>query len=466
MNNNDSNNEGLNTLSLGSIDSTDNNLNIPISDIPPISPEELIESLSDQLTQEEDLVEIESSNNIDIPSVVPEVKVEPINNEGLGVIDIDTTPVFNEIGTMPPLNNGESSVLPVQPVAPQVDISNYDIPQTINDFNTSPMFTDIGTVPPIPDIPINNINGNNPSPKKKGFNKVLFVLIIVLAIAAVGVGVYIFLHISNVKNTPVRTKNLELEVGSEISTNINDYATFKGIDSSTCSLDTSNVDVNVYNEEYTYKITCNNVVYTGKIKMIDTVKPEVVTNDVTIQVNGEITADLFIKSCNDFSKCTYSFKDENKVKDYLSTPESYHVDIIVTDEAGNETEVTGTLIVTETIASVFLICSKVYDDYTEVTKLGLVENEFNKLAIRNYNFIFDTQTAYNSYKAQNINESQITYNNITGSPTFDDINKTLSLSKYMSYKDLNTEMGSTLPTSIGELKTFYENKNYNCKIGL
>ena len=471
MNNNDTNN-GLNTFSLGNIDNSNNNLNVPISDIPPIVPEEAVETLDTQLNMEEDKGVAETAkenannvNTIPVESDVPEVPIEPLNNENLDII-MDTTPVFNEIGTVPPINNTNS--IPVQPVAPTIDAYssiNYDIPQSINDFNTSPMFNDIGTVPPIPNSPIGNVTDTNPNPKKKGMNKTLFVLIIVLALTAVGVGVYIFLHMSKFANSPVNTKSLQLEIGSEVSSNISDYATFNGVDSANCSLDTSSIDTSIYNAEYTYTITCNGTNYTGKVKIVDTVKPVVVTKVVNVQVNNDVTVESFIESCADNTKCSYAFKYEDKIKSYLATPESYHVDIIVTDEAGNETEVTGTMVVSNTIANVYLVCSKNYSSYSEVTKLGLIESVFNKSAVRTYTFKFNNSDSYNTFKTANANKSQVTYNNITGSPEFNDLAYTLILTRIMNYDELNIEAGSTVPTSISELKTFYQNKGYKCNIG-
>ena len=78
-------------------------------------------------------------------------------------------------------------------------------------------------------------------------NKLIFVIIIVLLIAAVGVGVYIFLNMSNKPaSVSVTPKEVKIEVGSEVSTNILDYATFNGVNSANCSLDTSNITDTTY----------------------------------------------------------------------------------------------------------------------------------------------------------------------------------------------------------------------------
>ena len=190
MNNSENKNNELNTISLGSATSSDTlNLNVPLSEIPPVAPIETIDSLDNNLN-----IGFDNNMNNEIP---------PLNTENL-----------TNVNNIPP-------VAPVTPI-------NYDVPETINNFSTTPVFNDIGTVPPIPDSPIGPIgvpnNDNLKPPKKdKGIPKVLFVLIIVLSITAVGVGVYIFLHVAN-KNA-VMPRMIRLEAGSEISTNINDYAT-------------------------------------------------------------------------------------------------------------------------------------------------------------------------------------------------------------------------------------------------
>lgn len=432
-NNNENNNEGLNAVSLGSVDSSNQNLNVPINDIPPVTPipEEPMEVLDD------------------VPSVTPEV----LNNDVIVDNPAQAQPDINTIPEVPPL----------EPVAPV----NYDIPEVIDN---APVFNDIGTVPPISDIPIVN-NIAEPAepikPKKKGMNKTLFVVLIILALCLVGGGVYVLLNKTN--KPPVQTKIVKIEAGSSVSTDINDYAIFNNIDSSVCNFDTSEItDTKTIGAKYKFRITCGDKSYWGSATIVDTTKPDVTLKEVNASVNGEITAEDFIAECKDFSKCNYAFKDEAKLKEYLSTPSSYHVPIIVKDESGNEIEVTGTLIVNENSVSIMsLKCSKINDSYEELIKLGLNEedNTFNKLTKKEYTFKFDSKDEYEKLRDENKDKSEITYSEVTGAPSFDDEDLTLTLTKKISYSDLVTEVGSEIPTSYGELKQFFDSKEYTCSLG-
>jgi len=433
MNGNESNNqnnqEGLNVVSLGSVEGNGENLNIPINDISPVEP---VESLEPMETLENP---VSNESNVEEP-----------------VLDIHAVPTMD-------------TVEPVEPVAP-VEPLNYDIPDVIN---TTPVFNDIGTIPPISNVPevVMPVVNENKAPKKKGMNKTLFVLIIILALALVGGGVYLLLNKANGSNAPaVILKSLKIEIGSSVSTDKNDYATFRGIDSSTCSLDTSEIkDTNVLNAEYKFKIICNDKTYTGKAVIVDTVVPEITLKEVTVGVNGTVNPGDFISQCDDKTECSYEFKDATKVQEYLKEVASYHVPILVKDEAGNEKEVTGTLNVVEEVSTVALICMKTSNGVLETNKFGLVGSEFNQSTTRSYTYSFASEEDYNQFKSENMNKTEITYQNVTGSPEFDDVKHTLILTKKVTYEELKQEAGASLPLPYGELKSFYENKGYQCKVG-
>lgn len=438
--NNENNNEELNALSLGNMENEGQNLNVPISDIPPVAPisEEPMETLEDTPT----------SNPAPEVPVTPEVGNMEVVQESSVVPDINTIP------EVPPLE-------PVPPI-------NYDIPEVIDN---TPVFNDIGTVPPINDIPVvNNVAepATPEAPKKKGINKTLFVVVIILALCAVGGGVYVFLNRTNNSKPPVALKNVKIEANSTLSTDIEDYANFIKVDSSTCNLDTSDItDTTVVGAKYDFRITCEDKVYSGKATIVDTTAPEVTLREVNVAIDEEINAEDFIADCKDASKCSYAFKDEAKVKEYLSTSSSYHIQIVVKDEIGNEKEVTGILNVSENSSNMALVCSKSADTYEEVSKFGLVEEDstFNKITKKVYTFKFSSKDDYEKFKNENKDKKEVTYLNISGAPEFNDTDLVLTLTKKVAYSDLVSEVGSEVPASYGELKQFFENKDYSCSIG-
>lgn len=447
-NNENNNNEGLNAVSLGSVDNGSQNVNVPINDIPPVTPmpEEPVETLEQTMVDVpvQPVVDNNVQNNVvpDINNVPPVAPVQPE-----GQVDINAIP----------------EVPPLEPVAP----INYDIPEVIDN---APVFNDIGTVPPITNGPVIANAVAEPAvpapPKKKGMNKTLFVIIIILALCAVGGGVYVFLNKANNSKPAVQTKLLKIERGSSLSTDIDDYATFRNVDSSTCNFDTTEItDTKTLGAEYKFRIICGSATYIGKATIVDTIAPEVTLKEVNVGVNGEVIAEDFIAECKDASECTYEFKDENKVKEYLKETSSYHVPIIVKDEAGNEKEVTGTLNVSEEVTTVSLVCTKKMDTYLETTKLGLVDSKFSKSTLRTYTFTFDNKEDYEKVRDENKDKSEVTYQNVTGTPNFDDEKMVLVISKKVAYNDLVSEVGKEVPSAFGELKTFFEDKDYTCGIG-
>lgn len=511
---NNENNNDFNAISLGNVDNS-NNLNPePVAPIPletqenssvvnptekelatpvepaaPVAPVEPVNPIVE--TNEAVPTPINTDNVIPDNNNIINPEVTPIEN---GSIDtpaqqtINTNELFtsipnNNIGTVPPLNNKDIEVptVPVTPVAPvetmpseevptnsvepvaPVEPLPYDIPSTINNYDSVPTFNEIGMVPPIPDTPAAVKNQGMPS-KKKGMNKLVFVLIVLLAMAAVGVGVYMFLHVSSSKAAPVKVKNVEIEMGSTVSSLITDYATFYGIDYKTCSLDTTDIkDTNKANALYPFAVTCGDTVYKGTAKIVDKTKPEVTLKKVNAQLNAEIKPEDFIESCKDNSTCSYTFKDELKLKDNLAQAGTYEVPIIVKDESGNEIEVVGSLLVNANAADLYLVCTKGNDTFIEANKLGLVNNEFNKVNTRSYTFKL-TDEEYQTLKTESADKTEITYKNITGSVEFNDEDKTVVISKFLTYEELNKEAGTELPLQIGSLKEFYVNKGYDCNL--
>ena len=464
MPNNNGNNNGLNPVSLGSV----NNGNV--GDIPPVPP---VESLNG--TDVTPVQPVQAPVN-PVPPVEPVSSVPPVNN----TIPVTPTvgsvppvqPVESEVNNIPPVNSVPpvepvnpippvepvSTIPPVEPITP-VGSVGYDIPQAMDQFNTTPVFNEIGTVPPIPDNPIPTPVVNNPEPKpKKKMNKTLFVLIIVLLIAAVGVGVYIFLNVSNKTTTPnVVLKNVEIELGSEVSSNIEDYATFNGIASSSCTLDTSAISTDTLNQEYDFTIVCNGVTYTGKAKIVDTTAPIVEVKEVTVQVGTTVSPEDFIASCSDASECSYQFKNEATVNGYLTQAGTDNaVEIVVTDEAGNTANVTALLNVTvDEVPTVYLRCT--LDNVSLV--FGIIDGNFSGNVTRSTTFTLE-ESEYNNLKDTYLGSANITYEDITGTPSFDDSTLTLTVSEVLTKAELDSEEATTLPTQYGELRAYFAGKGY------
>ena len=450
MPNNNGNNNGLNPVSLGSV----NNGNV--NNIPPVPP---VESLNVVPPVQSEQVPVSPVSSVEpvTPVAQPVSSVPPVQPDVNTVSPVSPVPPVEPVNPVPPVEP-VSPIPPVDSVTPVGPVS-YDIPQAMDQFNTTPVFNEIGTVPPIPDnpIPMPVVNTPEPKPKKK-MNKTLFVLIIVLLIAAVGVGVYIFLNVSNKTTTPnVVLKNVEIELGSEVSSNIEDYATFNGIASSSCTLDTSAISTDTLNQEYDFTIVCNGVTYTGKAKIVDTTAPIVEVKEVTVQVGTTVSPEDFIASCSDASECSYQFKNEATVNGYLTQAGTDNaVEIVVTDEAGNTANVTALLNVTvDEVPTVYLRCT--LDNVSLV--FGIIDGNFSGNVTRSTTFTLE-ESEYNNLKDTYLGSANITYEDITGTPSFDDSTLTLTVSEVLTKAELDSEEATTLPTQYGELRAYFAGKGY------
>lgn len=385
------------------------------------------------------------------PSVPPVVPVEsvPMSPE----MPIESLDMNEPVGTP------AVPIAPVEPVSP-----TYDVPKPINQFET-PVFNNIGTVPPPVNGPIESEqprNDNNQPKKKKSINKTTFIIVIILALVIVACVVYVLLNQGTTKKASITLKEVSIEMGSEISSDINDYAQFNNMNASACTLNTSNIkDTNTYNAEYTFVITCNGTNYTGKAKIVDTISPVVKVKDVTTGINKEVKPEDFIDTCEDATNCTYAFKDTEKVKENIKEKNDYKVDIIVKDGAGNTTEVTVNLKVSDVPADYYLAVSKEVDGHTEKIKFGIVDNVFTNTALRLIIFDFsDNETEYNNLKETSKESDQITYKDFTGKPEFDDEAKTMTFTSTSTFEELNKEFNTTLPETTSEMKNFFKSKGY------
>ena len=167
--------------------------------------------------------------------------------------------------------------------------------------------------------------------------------LILLFIIGVCVGVFLFYK----KENTISTKNIKVEVGTELSKDINDYLKSGKKNSSKYKLYLDNVDVNSVGK-YTYKIKYNKNVKTGYINVVDTTAPEIILDDdVIVGTDEEFNPNIFVLKCNDYSlPCTVNLKNKSDLEK-IKMPGSYNIDILISDSEGNTREETVTLTVSE-----------------------------------------------------------------------------------------------------------------------
>lgn len=136
----------------------------------------------------------------------------------------------------------------------------------------------------------------------------------------------------------IKTKEVILELGAPVPTDINLY--LKGKNLTDYTLDVSNIHVNEEGNtdqvgEYSYKITNGSNIKRGKVIVQDTTPPEVQVQDLTVGLNEEFMVDDFIIKCDDLSEtCHVSYA--NKKDAELNEKEgTYEFNIIIQDKYEN-----------------------------------------------------------------------------------------------------------------------------------
>ena len=156
-------------------------------------------------------------------------------------------------------------------------------------------------------------------------------LIILFLIGLLG-GAFIYYK----KENTVRLKNVKVEVGSELSTNINDYLKKGNKYSSKYKLYLNGVDTSKIGK-YTYKVKYNKHTKKGYITVVDTKDPIVtVDEEVVIGNNSEFDPNIFILKCEDSSlPCTAKLKNKSDYEK-IKNIGVYDLTIVISDNAGNK----------------------------------------------------------------------------------------------------------------------------------
>lgn len=172
--------------------------------------------------------------------------------------------------------------------------------------------------------------------------------LIYLFILGILVGIFLYYKRENT----IKLKNINIEVGSTLSSNIEDYLLSGKKNKEKYKLDLSGVDTKKVGD-YSYKVMYNKHTKTGKIKVQDTKKPIVELDSITIGVDEEFNTNLLLLSCEDYSlPCVVEFKNEKDSK-LLKNAGVYNINFIIKDALGNkvEKETTITVSASESLSS-------------------------------------------------------------------------------------------------------------------
>lgn len=357
----------------------------------------------------------------------------------------------------------QSNVINTQPTSPEPAYTN---PQTIN---STPGFesTAIGTTPPISLEP-------EQQPKNKKGNKTIFVVIVIVLLFGVGFGTYYVLNytdlLSNKAKIEIETKNIEVNVGDTLSTNITNYANISGTDVRNCLLDTKDVDVKKEGT-YTYKITCGDIYKNGKVTVIDNRELEIKTEKV-YKVKGEaLDVKEFIVNPN--STYNYEIVNKEEINNYLnSNVGNYQVKIKVTSGTKVK-EVEETLVILEHKIVGYLTCTSKEQNVSNSSAKKTIKEKFaiagdgkfsfGKVANEIYEFKFTDETEYSNYLAKYKADNTIVIDNVTGKVEFDNSNLIITITNELSDTELNSRYGENTIVNYSSIKKYFiDTLGYEC----
>lgn len=402
------------------------------------------------------------------PGVTP-VQPQPINNPVMS----QTNPASGEVNpggyvagnVVPEAPVGQSAPQNPQPVIPGFNPNPQPMPAFDNPNS-------IGTIPPVNPEPVNN------KKKKKGMNKVLFVILIIVLLGAVGAGVYWYLNIPKTPDVNIDNKDLVLELNEDVPTSIEDYATISGTNVSNCTLNTESVDTTKVGQ-YEYTIKCGELEKKGKVFVGDTKAPVVSVITVTKKQNEELKPEEFIGLCVDSSECKYEFEDATAAATLTSTVgNDVKVSIIVKDETDNETKVEGILNVIESGIRAYYECTSKEQNLEDLNatmtlthSLGILDTNaadgklaFGGFGTQKFVYKFTDAEQFDKLQKEFKENGTVKINNVEGIASIDKEKLTITMISDLDLANLKTQYGEESFVSYGTLKPLYENTlGYTCK---
>ena len=303
----------------------------------------------------------------------------------------------------------------------------------------------------------------------KLFISVIIIVIIVLLIIGIGFGIYYFLTKAKASgaSADIATRELAIELGETLSDNVDDYAAITGYDKTSCTVDTSNIEVDKVGA-YKYYIHCGEKEVEGTAIVDDTKEPTIIPSEVVVVPNATVTADDFVEQCIDASKCTVKFQDEEAVKTSLSKIGEYDIELLVSDEYNNEVVTTVKLTVSNNAPVKYLTCTanpvnvdEIYSTLSESYRFGVDSSNNLYNAILNSQFSFDDIEDYKSVK-ESYSESTGVYNRI-GQATFNDENKSIIIKANKTIEEINKDLDLTLSKDINTIQMYLTILGYSCK---
>lgn len=409
----------------------------PVNTNPNEALEQTAENIIEQVNQEI------NNTPAPAPTVAPEVTpvVEPVVAPEAPVsAPVEAAPQE----AAPQIAPAEQQVAPQDANVPQGDMSNisYDNKENYNEFAEE-------------------------KPKKKVSASSIIILIVLLIGLAGAVYYSVFykdmfnLGLGNGggSQTPLAAKEVTIELGSEIPTDITVYMN-RALNATEYKLITSKINNNEVGE-YSFEVTYNGNTYKGTAKVVDSAGPTVTTKDVTVASAGMVAATDFVDDCTDLSGCTVEFSSDYDASQYTENG-TYTVTLVATDQYNNTTTVSANLIIDDTAGNTATTskytCTKSSpsSDYAATIAYALeftIDDSNNVIGVTDKRtYTFDTADELTKHK--DAGDSNFTY---------DETNLTAKSSKSLTSSEMSNDSTykSFLKTK-AELTTFMAKYGYTC----
>jgi len=392
------------------------------------------------------------SINLQPEGVVPPIP-EATPQQPTTVEPLMSTPLTNNTPINQPMDNSmvNGNNMGMNNMNPNPNMMGVGMPNQMN----NPMPTNVMGVPTPPSLPPED---GKKKKDKKANNKVVFIVLAAVLIIAVGLGVYYMLNTSKTKAPAVNITPLlnEVELGTTINKNSAlQFAKVTGYNLNDCKVET-NINANKVGT-YEYTVTCGNKVSgPTKVQVKDTTPPEVTLKEVVVVPDTPVSAEDFVEDIKDASKYTISMEEKEIDTSVTGT---YSINIIVSDDYDNQTEVVGTLIVDENAPTTYLTCEQASTSSSKITYL---------FGITNASEIYNTKKIITlEYEDEDAYEEAVTtaqedeeLDGYTGIFKFNDQNLTITITADILADDFDEEFDS-VPTTEDDVQNIFNNDCYN-----
>ena len=282
---------------------------------------------------------------------------------------------------------------------------------------------------------------NNPSTGKK----ILFAILIIVLMAGVAFGVWYYLSLGKkaTVSTNVELMDKTILVGDELSKNIADYGSFKGVNPESCTINLLNVKVSEAGE-YPYTVTCGDNTYSAKIFVKNSTRLNVETNIVYLKEGDELDPKALVTGDE-----TYEYTLVSNLDEILAEEGNLHkVEVLVKSEDAEET--VEALVVTSKESLFNLNCHKELNGY--LVSLIKGDKVLSKPILKYVTAIYESEDEY----ATALDLTKEDYRLI------DNINKKITIYSVATDEEIKTEFVDNLPTAYKNLKNFFKANGYEC----